>query len=96
MRKSKKSIFLFHFSSSEGDFSKEFLTKLLIEGIKENSPFFGFSKLFVQTSEDCKSRHLKFVSEKESFEEHMSVGVRFLNDLLHLESVVFLTTKKLP
>ena len=26
----------------------------------------------------------------------MSVGVRFLDDLLHLESVVFLTTKKLP
>ena len=45
--------------------------------------------LFDQTSEDCKSRQLKFVSQKEPFEEHMSVGVRFLDDLLHLDPVFF-------
>ena len=74
--------------------SKKFFYKSRV--FKENSPFFGFSNLFVQTSENRKSQHLKFASQKEPFEEHMSVGVRFLDDLLHLESVVFLTTKKLP
>ena len=37
-----------------------------------------------------------FGSEKEPFKEHMSVGAKFLDDLLNLESVVLLTTKKLP
>ena len=66
------------------------------EILKEDSPFFGFSKLFDQTCKLSKTQHVKFASQKEPFQEHMSVGVRFLDDLLHLESVVFLTTKKLP
>ena len=41
MRKSKKSTFFSIFSSSEADFSKEFLTKVLIEGTKN----FFFKKL---------------------------------------------------
>ena len=77
--------------------SVEIFTNIsLSTSCKENSPFFGFSKLFVQTVKVSKTQHFKFASQKEPFEEHMSLGVRFLDDLLHLESVVFLTTKKLP
>ena len=64
--------------------------------IKENSPFFGFSNLFDQTWKLTKTQHVKFASQKEPFQEHMSVGAKFLDDLLHLESVVFWTSKKLP
>ena len=63
---------------------------------KENSPFFGFSNLFDQTWKLTKTQHVKFASQKEPFQEHMSVGAKFLDDLLHLESVVFWTSKKLP
>ena len=56
---------------------------------KEDSPFFGFSNLFDSTGKLTKTQHFKFASQKEPFQEHMSVGVRFLDDLLHLESVVF-------
>ena len=58
---------------------------------KKNSPFFGFSDLFDQTGKVSKTQHVKFASQKEPFQEHMSVGVRFLDDHLHVESVVFRT-----
>ena len=52
--------------------------------------------LFDQTGKLTKTQHVKFASQKEPFQEHMSVGAKFLDDLLHLESVVFWTSKKLP
>ena len=64
----------------------------LKKGLKKIHHFF----LFDQTWKLTKTQHVKFASQKEPFQEHMSVGAKFLDDLLHLESVVFWTSKKLP
>ena len=64
--------------------------------VKKIHHFFGFSNLFDQTWKLTKTQHVKFASQKEPFQEHMSVGAKFLDDLLRLESVVFWTSKKLP
>ena len=61
----------------------------LKSSLKEDSPFFGFSNLFDQPVKVTKTQHVKFASQKEPFKEHISVGAKFLDDLLHLESVVF-------
>ena len=74
------------------DLMKAFTTFIKFRNEKKIHHFF----LFDQPVKVTKTQHVKFASQKEPFQEHMSVGVKFLDDLLHLESVVLLTTKKLP